>query len=859
MKRRVHSRWKFFVFLYITLLAVSQIIHYYYPPRVEPVKGQKIIHIDGAENQPSNPAGISIAYFDRHSGSSDNSPAILLLQGSPVAAGLISAKMMPALSRTGRVIAPDLPGFGSSTQSIADYSIQAHAAYMLDFLDRLGIQTVHIVAYSMGGGVAVTMAHMKPERVRSITMLSAIGVQEFELLGNYYINHALHGAQLAFIWLINNGLPHMGLLDRIPLNIAYARNFYDTDQRPLRGYLEQYQSPMLILHGQQDALVPPAAAHEHFRIVPQSELKLYDSGHFMISSRSVQLASDISDFILRVETGRMKTRAGADAARMTGAQQPFNETRVPPVSGVALVVLMLLIALATLISEDLTCIGAGLMAARGIIGLPSAVTASFAGILIGDILLFLAGKYLGRPALRYPPLKWMIKDADVARSSRWFAAKGPAIIIGSRFLPGSRLPTYFSAGVLDTGFWRFTLYFSVAAALWTPLLVGLSALIGSRMFGYYDLFRHYGILILLGTVFALWLMIKLIIPLFSFRGRRLLRSSICRKMRWEFWPPYIFYIPIVLYYVYLGLRFRSLTLFTAANPAIPEGGFIGESKTQILDNLAGTNPYVARYRPVKAGCSPENKIKQVLDFMREINTRFPIVIKPDVGQRGAGVTIIRSEKELTNHLSDFEGDVIVQEYVDGREYGVFYYRYPDEKTGRIFSITDKRLLKLTGDGQSTLEQLILMDDRAVCMARFHMRNHQQRLFQVPEKGEEIPLVEVGTHALGAMFLDGKEIFTPELEMAIDKISKHFKGFYFGRYDIRTPSIADFKRGKNFKIVELNGVTSEATHIYNPGNSLWYAYKVLMRQWRIAFEIGAVNRKHGIQPAAPGHLIGLLFK
>ena len=230
-----------------------------------------------------------------------------------------------------------------------------------------------------------------------------------------------------------------------------------------------------------------------------------------------------------------------------------------------------------------------------------------------------------------------------------------------------------------------------------------------------------------------------------------------------------------------------------------------------------------------------------------------------MGQRGAGVKIIRSENELTAHLSDFQGDVIVQEYVDGYEYGVFYYRYPGEKAGHIFSITDKRLLKLTGDGQSTLEQLILMDDRAVCLARFHMRNHQEHLFEVPEKGEEILLVEVGTHALGAMFLDGKEIFTPELEIAIDRVSKNFKGFYFGRYDIRTSSIVDFKKGKNFKVVELNGVTSEATHIYNPGNSLWYAYKVLMRQWRIAFEIGAANRKRGIQPATSKQMLARLLK
>ena len=540
----------------------------------------------------------------------------------------------------------------------------------------------------------------------------------------------------------------------------------------------------------------------------------------------------------------------------TGRQ--WHDIREPPVDGLSLLILMIAIAAATLISEDLACIGAGLLAARGVLGLPFAVLASFAGIVIGDILLFLAGKYLGRPALKYPPLKWLIKDDDVTRSSRWFNAKGPVIIVTSRFIPGSRLPTYFSAGVLDTGFWQFTLYFCLAAAVWTPLLVGLSTVIGERMFDYYDLFSHYSILILVGTILLLWLMIKLVIPLFSYRGRRMLKSSYCRKTRWEFWPPYVFYIPIVAYYLYLGMRYRSLTLFTAANPAIPEGGFIGESKSQILTNLHKNGSFVARFRSIEGRIPLEERRKRALDFMRAIGADYPIVVKPDVGERGAGVAIIRSEKQLCEYLDDNRGDLIIQEFIDGHEYGVFYYRYPDEQTGHIFSITDKRLLTLTGDGRSTLEKLILADNRAVCMARFHLRNHKDQLYRVPAEGEEIPLVQIGTHCRGALFLDGESVRTPALEMAIDNISKGFTGFYFGRYDIRTPSLEDFKNGAGFKIVELNGVTSEATHIYSPGNSLWYAYRILMRQWRIAFEIGAINRRRGIRPATLRQLMTRLL-
>jgi hypothetical protein len=86
-----------------------------------------------------------------------------------------------------------------------------------------------------------------------------------------------------------------------------------------------------------------------------------------------------------------------------------------------------------------------------------------------------------------------------------------------------------------------------------------------------------------------------------------------------------------------------------------------------------------------------------------------------------------------------------------------------------------------------------------------------------------------------------------LEEAIDRLCRGYDGFYFGRFDLRTTDIEEFKRGRNFKVIELNGVTSEATSIYDPKNSLFTAYRILFDQWRIAFEIGAQNRKRGAKP------------
>jgi membrane protein DedA with SNARE-associated domain len=529
----------------------------------------------------------------------------------------------------------------------------------------------------------------------------------------------------------------------------------------------------------------------------------------------------------------------------------------PMKSGIGLIVFMMLIAAATLVSEDLTCIGAGLMIARDTIGFVPGTLACFLGIYFGDLILFWAGRWLGRAAVSRPPLKWLISEDDIQKSTAWFNRRGPQIILFSRFLPGSRLPAYFTAGVLRTSFWSFSLFFLLAAAIWTPLLVGAAVFIGEAAFALLANYQKYAIASAVGVLIGVHVILKFVLPLFSYKGRRLLLSKYRRLTRWEFWPLWVFYIPIVVYILYLGLKHRSLTLFTAANPSIPESGFIGESKAEILCGLTSANGFVARHILIKSSLPAAARLKQVHEFMAANHLTLPIVIKPDKGQRGAGVTIARSQQQLEECLAKANFDVIVQEYVDGHEFGIFYVRYPHKANGFIYSITDKKLISVVGDGRRTLEELILDDDRAVCMARLHLQKHEKNLYHIPPKGETVKLVEVGTHCRGALFLNGAAIKTKELEAKIDEFSKGFSGFYFGRYDIRTPSVADIKNGTGFKVVELNGVTSEATHIYDPANSLWEGYRVLMNQWRMAFEIGARNRKMGVEPVSVRHLFRLL--
>lgn len=221
---------------------------------------------------------------------------VLLVHGSP-GSGEVLRTLEGLLSPQFRVIVPDLPGFGASTLDLPDYSFRAHGEYLLELLDALHVPKAQLVGFSMGGGVMLSMAGTAPQRVASIVMLSAIGLQEYELTGSYSVNHLLHGAQLSALWLLWNGFPHFGLFSKFRFTIEFARNFYDSDQRPLRAVLMHYRGPMLIIHGTKDRNVPIAAAREHHRLVPQSELIERDDNHFMAFTHPSAFVASLAGFL----------------------------------------------------------------------------------------------------------------------------------------------------------------------------------------------------------------------------------------------------------------------------------------------------------------------------------------------------------------------------------------------------------------------------------------------------------------------------------------------------------------------------------------------------------------------------------
>ena len=631
--------------------------------------------------------------------------------------------------------------------------------------------TIHVLGIGVGTTKSIQVTSEHTQSIASLSLIDPIGIPELELLGGSTLNNAFYKTALSVLNIIKKTTPNFGRLQILNESIEFLRTSIQQDASVNRDRISRVELPVFISLSNNSNDTQKAIAEEFYRIVPQS---IFWNGRVSEEEGILPLKS----FLEAVENKSAITYETALASRITESKKSFDPSGVIQKKGKALLVLMLIIILSTLVSEDLTCIGTGLMIARGIIGFIPGVIACLIGIFVGDILLYLAGRWLASSTLQKAPLKWFISEKDIERSYFWFEAKGPAIIIMSRFIPGSRMPTYFSAGAIGASFGMFILYFGIASLLWTPILVGLAVFLGQNMLSYFTVYQEYAIWVLFGVLSALFVIFKIIIPSFTYKGRRLLVARWKRIIHWEYWPPFLIYLPVLLYVIKLWLRYRKPGIVTLANPGIELGGFINESKSSILDNIKQQNA-LPIYQLISYTGNPQQLLEDIQLLMQEKNLAFPIVLKPDKGERGKGVQIVKNVESLSDTVLDVKEDVIIQEFIPGIEYGVFYYRIPDEPFGKIYSITKKHYQFLTGDGIHTIEELILKDDRAVCQARMHFDCHIDRLFEIPERGEKIPLVEIGTHALGSKFEDANHLITDELTEAIDQLSKSFDGFYFG--------------------------------------------------------------------------------
>lgn len=488
----------------------------------------------------------------------------------------------------------------------------------------------------------------------------------------------------------------------------------------------------------------------------------------------------------------------------------------------------------TFILEDVALVTAFTFIADGKLTTAAAFWACFLGISIGDIGLYLIGKFaavFGVEARLRANRKIQANLQKMEKSNFL-----DYMIFISRFIPGTRIPTYVGAGLLNYSIFKFVVFTIISVAAW----VGAAIAVGESL-RYYFL-DH--LVLSVGLFVVLIFMIKSISTTLADPWKRKASLYFWRKwMSFEFWPAWFFYIPVYIWYPLFSIRYGSFFNPFYANPNILNGGLIGESKWDFLQHLKPEASSTLKAVLVSRGTSADEFIK----ILEDKGFNYPFILKPDVGQRGFGVRIIRTESELKDYLELSNFDLVLQKLSSlSQEAGIFYIKIPNTQKEFIFSITDKRFPFLTGDGKTKLGDLILKDKRAQIMALTYFARHEESLNKVIPEGEKIQLSECGNHCQGAIFLNGRDLKTEKLLQEISKVAVNVPDLYFGRFDIRYRNPESLRNGE-FEIIEINGAGSEATHIWDANTTLLEAYKTLFIQWNLLFKIGGqVKRLPGFK-------------
>lgn len=314
-----------------------------------------------------------------------------------------------------------------------------------------------------------------------------------------------------------------------------------------------------------------------------------------------------------------------------------------------------------------------------------------------------------------------------------------------------------------------------------------------------------------------------------------------RLLHWEYWPAYITQIPVLLFWLVAALKTRRAGFFAIVNPAIETGGLFGESKINILEKIP------PKFLPKTLFIHQENKeMDFILAQLRSNGIHFPIILKPNVGERGLAVEKIEDETYLKSHIQKVNYDFIIQSYLyEPLELSVLCYKLPLKKKYAITSICEKEFLHIIGDDVSTFGELVRNKPRALLQQKALYAKYKPQWQEVIPDGKKLYIQPIGNHSRGTKFLNANHQIDEQLTQLFISILDEMEGIHYGRFDLRTESWEALRNGQ-FKVMEFNGVGSEPAHIYHPGYSIIQAYKDIWQHWRIMQAIYWEQRRLGYE-------------
>ena len=533
----------------------------------------------------------------------------------------------------------------------------------------------------------------------------------------------------------------------------------------------------------------------------------------------------------------------------------------------------------TFLHEDAAILAAGFAKVEHGLPLLFAYVPVYLGIIIGDVLIY----GMGRMAQTNKWLRSKIIGPKVERLKLWLTSHLVRVLVVCRLTPGLLFPTFVACGWFKIPFWRFATVSIIAGAVYSSIVLTIVILFGNLILfhlGYWA-WGTVAVIIIgltirnffksrfskatentLGDIPPSFLeVIKRYMPSLKnkFSGMPSLDGLERVVSSAERIPNSILYIPVALRWFMLAIRYHSLTLPTVSNPMIETGGFMGESKSSVM-NMVGDEQkmWLAEFVTLhRDGIDAQSDHVKAISLMEEKGLSFPIVAKPDIGWNGYGVRLVEDSNNLHKYIESFPSGekIILQRPVnhDG-EAGVFYVRIPGEPAGRLYSITLRYFPFVIGDGKMTLRELIQNDPRTKLRADFYLggkSNHvgfgKEDLGHIPQEGELIRLAFIGSLRVGGLYRDAGHLITPELTHRFNEIACSMPEFYYGRFDVRFESTDLLKEGKGFSIIEINGAGAEAIQAWDPDVPLFKLYREFFKAQSLLFKVAALNRKRGYRP------------
>ena len=793
--KRIRTRWRVVLGLYLVVLIVSHL----YQSITGGMDGSLLPGGDRLQVQIPNRGddghaiedeSLRVVYEEFGAWNTGKTP-VLLMHGAP-GMGTDFRRITPFLTADNRAVyAPDLVGFAQSEMG-DNVSYRVQAQHMFAFLDAMDVDRVHLVGWSNGGGVGLEMADFAPDRIASLTMLASVGAQETEGSGSYFFEHVKYGVGLVGVGYLPDLIPHFGALGSRDLRIGWLWSFWDSDQRELTKIMERIETPTLILHGRHDFLVSARSAERHHEMIKSSKLVMLDASHFLPFMQAQETAGYLSAFFDRHEQPGVAPETGYENLAPVLFHGWIDAALRRAGNWIYLIPWWVQLVMVALVVRW-----------RPFVGMVA--TMVFVAMLDIDFGVGIVGIGVGW-------IWWLIRGAGAMDR-----------------------PTNALAWVSRVG---YLFVVAIMGMIGGSLAISLMDRFGEHGFGLVGFALGCGLL---------WIALRVVRLVVSWEGRQRIKAWTQRMTNHEYWPTGLVYITVLWWGLMRVLTGKGLRPLTAVNPGYaPDGGVQGESKDDINQKM-GSDLSILQCVLIETDANRESRTKKTLDAIHTnpLLGGYPIICKPDRGQRGEGVSLARNETDVVAFCKRCDEAFVLQRYHKGpMEVGVLWVRHVESITdgsyvgpsGFIYAITIKHFPELVGDGKNSLRRLIFKHRRHRAQAKIFLERFVDRLEWIPEKDEKVSLGFAGNHAQGAMFTDGSDLITQALSTRVGAIVDGFcdrdgRGFDIGRFDLRCESLEHLARGEGFGIIELNGITSEPTNLYDPDRSLFWAWGLLLGYWK----------------------------